>query len=207
LKQSEVAKLIDELILAGCLEQTDVDRFRPILQLTELGSAVMRGQKNLEASLALPPELVRKLKGTAKAEEKQVAAPPEARVASDSAKSQPDEAPPHDDARQRAYNEAAARPQYYWTWRLLATGISPAECAVIRGIEPGVVLDHALRAVEAGLRVEATWFLSPELLQKMQTIVGDADPQRIRPLLAKLPRGTRYEEVLLFVKCRPRSEP
>ncbi len=57
-------------------------------------------------------------------------------------------------------------------------------------------------ALEAGLEVQADWFLTPEVQRRMEEVIGDVDPQRIRPLLSQLPRGTRYEEVLLYVKCR-----
>jgi ATP-dependent DNA helicase RecQ len=51
-------------------------------------------------------------------------------------------------------------PGYYWTWRLLAAGFSPGECVAIRGLESEeVVLDHALRAAEAGYEVRPEWCL------------------------------------------------
>jgi len=52
-------------------------------------------------------------------------------------------------------------------------------------------MDDALRALEAGLVVDARWFLSPLMIQAMQDTIGP----EIRLLLAKLPPGTRYEEV------------
>lgn len=72
----------------------------------------------------------------------------------------------------------------------------------IRGLTREVVLDHALRAIEAGCRVEAEWFLSPESLKSFSEAIGPETPERIRPLLARLPADTRYEEVQLFLKCR-----
>ena len=54
LKQAEVATLIDMLIAIGCLEQEDIDRFRPVLKLTPLGGDVMRGKAELPAGLKLP---------------------------------------------------------------------------------------------------------------------------------------------------------
>lgn len=221
LKQAEVTHLIDALIHAGCLEQSHVDRFRPILQLTDLGSSVMRGQAALDSGLSLPAQLYRKLGGSAKAASKKKGAdkpeaaidvpaptPPastEEPVAVEAAIEAPAAKPLLEDPRVLAHNEAVAQPSYYWTWRLLATGFSPAESAVIRGIEPGVVLDHALRAIEAGLAVEMSWFLTPETIARMVEVIGEVDPQRIRPLMARLPRGTRYEEVLLYLKCRKAS--
>ena len=43
---------------------------------------------------------------------------------------------------------------------------------------------------------------SPEIKAAIQQAVGDEPPEHIRPLLAQLPPGTRYEEVQLFLKCR-----
>ena len=54
LKQAEVVTLIDLLIAIGCLEQEDIDRFRPVLKLTPLGGEVMRGKADLPAGLKLP---------------------------------------------------------------------------------------------------------------------------------------------------------
>jgi len=85
---------------------------------------------------------------------------------------------------------------------LLSAGFSAAECAAIRSLEPEVVLDHALRAIDSGWPVEARWCLSAELLRALEEVVGPEEPAQIRPLLAQLPPGTRYEEVQLFLKCR-----
>ena len=62
LKQAEVVTLIDILIAIGCLEQEDIDRFRPVLKLTPLGGDVMRGKADLPAGLKLPGELRLKLR-------------------------------------------------------------------------------------------------------------------------------------------------
>ena len=53
LKQAEVATLIDLLIAIGCLEQEEIDRFRPVLRLTPLGGEVMRGKAELPAGLEI----------------------------------------------------------------------------------------------------------------------------------------------------------
>jgi hypothetical protein len=95
-----------------------------------------------------------------------------------------------------------AAPSHYWTWRLLAAGFAVDECAAIRGLERDTVLDHALRSVDSGWPVDPAWFLTPESLQAFAATIGDETPSRIRPLLSRLPAGTRYEEVQLFLKCR-----
>ncbi len=59
--QVEVNQLLDELIRLGAVEQVEVDRFRPVVQLTEFGSAVMRGQSELQADLQLTRATVARL--------------------------------------------------------------------------------------------------------------------------------------------------
>lgn len=268
LSQGEVSSLIDALLAVGCLEQADVERFRPVVQLTELGQRVMLGQQAL-AGLSLPKELLAKLRpierdasesrskrATAKAvatpaaatTTREVASPRQPRVEagstsrsepranatigtpvgpslgtspgaadessvdladinaelSGSFEAEPDASPPPATASEPTATLTLAEPQpsYYWTWRLLTAGFTPDECSAIRGLDPSVVLDHALRAAEAGCFVKAAWFLSDETLRTFNDVIGPRVPERIRPLLAKLPRGTRYEEVQLFLKCR-----
>ncbi len=62
LKQPEVVSLIDALIAVGYLEQVELDRFRPVVQLTELGTEVMRGQQPMDARLFVPADLLWKLR-------------------------------------------------------------------------------------------------------------------------------------------------
>jgi hypothetical protein len=93
------------------------------------------------------------------------------------------------------------RPSHYWTWRLLSAGFSAEECEAIRGIRRDVVLAHVLRAADEGLPVRAEWCLSAELLAAIRRAVPAGGPVEIRPLLDRLPPGTRYEEVQLFLKC------
>jgi ATP-dependent DNA helicase RecQ len=95
-----------------------------------------------------------------------------------------------------------AQPAHYWTWRLLAAGFSVDECAAIRNLEREVVLDHSLRAMDEGWRVEIGWFLSPQQVAALEQLVGPGEPQRLRPLLSQLPPQVRYEELQLYLKCR-----
>ncbi|MEQ8789840.1 MAG: RecQ family ATP-dependent DNA helicase [Pirellulaceae bacterium] len=57
LTQVEVTQLLDALIEAGLVEQSDVDRFRPVVQLTEYGTRTMRGDDEDLAPPTLPPIL------------------------------------------------------------------------------------------------------------------------------------------------------
>ena len=64
------------------------------------------------------------------------------------------------------------------------------------------MLDHALRAADAGWTVRPEWCLGGDLLAALEAVVGRETPEQIGPLLARLPEGTRREEVQLYLKCR-----
>ncbi len=277
LKQAEVATLIDILIAIGCLEQEEIDRFRPVLKLTPLGGDVMRGKADLPAGLKLPGELRLKLRRPkAAAQKSEVGGQRPERQAPSRPRSvqpldqPPDvaddnegeeggaggqkstvlpsalvpataeyEHPPDDDWIIGSTDEgepgdsfeggqapvastygqpdvpdaigprpseqapaAANRPSYYWTWRLLSQGFPADECLAIRGITRETLLDHACQAAENGLEVRAAWCLSAETIAAMDAVIGDNRPKQIRPLLAQLPPGTRYEEVQVYLQCR-----
>ncbi|MDA7979363.1 MAG: RecQ family ATP-dependent DNA helicase [Pirellulales bacterium] len=102
----------------------------------------------------------------------------------------------------RQSDDGQVNDSHYWTWRLFKAGFTPFECAQIRNLELEVIRDHAFRAAQAGLTVELTWFLSAEKIAAMEDMIGDSNPKRIRPLLSELPRGTRFEDVQLYLACR-----
>jgi len=63
LTQPEVVDLIDGLIATGHLEQNEFEPHRPVVQLTALGSDVMRAKADLEAVPPLSPHLIAKIRG------------------------------------------------------------------------------------------------------------------------------------------------
>ena len=97
--------------------------------------------------------------------------------------------------------DASSRP-FYWTYRLLAAGFSPRDCAAIRRLDEEAILDHAIQAVENGWPLRPDWCLAAELLESLDRLVNHEASPRIRPLLAELPPGTRYQEVQLYLLCR-----
>ena len=62
LKQGEVVMLIEALVAVGLLEQSEFDRFRPVVELTEAGAEVMRGTAPLDVALPIPDELLWKIR-------------------------------------------------------------------------------------------------------------------------------------------------
>jgi len=99
-----------------------------------------------------------------------------------------------------------ARPSHYWTWRLLRAGFSAQECASIRGLRVREVHDHARRAAEEGRPVRPEWCLPADLCRALGAMVDSRTPVVADSLLAKLPPGTRSEDVALFLKCRDSAE-
>ena len=97
---------------------------------------------------------------------------------------------------------SSVRPTHYWTWRLLSAGFSVDDCSAIRGVSRQEILAQALRSIEEGLPVRAETCLSAELVAALKGVIGSAEPAQIRPLLARLPGGTSYQEVELFLKSR-----
>ncbi|MBN1908623.1 MAG: RecQ family ATP-dependent DNA helicase [Pirellulales bacterium] len=61
LKQTDVADLIEGLIVTGLLEQVDADRNLPVVRLTSLGIEVMKGDCPLEARLPVPGDLLARI--------------------------------------------------------------------------------------------------------------------------------------------------
>jgi ATP-dependent DNA helicase RecQ len=68
LAQTEVSTLIDALIAMRCIKQVDIERFRPVLELTDFGQQVMKGDTTLAGPLPAPTELIWKLEGRGKVE-------------------------------------------------------------------------------------------------------------------------------------------
>ena len=58
--------LIDALISLGCLQQEEIDKFRPVVKLTEFGDEVMRAKTKLQNPLPIPAQLFHKIHGGAK---------------------------------------------------------------------------------------------------------------------------------------------
>lgn len=85
LTQPEVVTLVDGLIATGHLEQVDLEPNRPVVQLTEMGTELMKGHTGPPEDLPIPVDLLAKLNGE-----------PAERKASAEATSEPAELPPAD---------------------------------------------------------------------------------------------------------------
>ena len=66
LQQTEVASLVEGLIVMDLLRQESLEPGRPVVQLTPAGDDVMRGNKPLPDELPIPGDLARKIMGVEK---------------------------------------------------------------------------------------------------------------------------------------------
>ncbi len=60
--QSEVTTLLDALTASGLVESTDVDRFRPVVDISEAGREFLKSKGDIALQLALPDELYSKVR-------------------------------------------------------------------------------------------------------------------------------------------------
>jgi ATP-dependent DNA helicase RecQ len=60
--QPEVAHLIDALAISGLVESTDVDRFRPVVDITEAGRDYLKYKGDMPLQLVLPDDLFTKVR-------------------------------------------------------------------------------------------------------------------------------------------------
>ncbi|MHC4402083.1 MAG: RecQ family ATP-dependent DNA helicase [Planctomycetota bacterium] len=214
LTQSEVVALVDGLLAAGHIEQVEIQPRRPVVKLTPAGTDVMTGKVDLAAVPPIPEEVlskVRRRRLSARRPAEPAKTPPTLESEEPGAPVSTAggiEAPqlPPDATRLPASTasaeEAKARPSHYWTWRLLSAGFSAAECEIIRGAGPEMILHDVLRAVDEGWPVRVEWCLSEERLATLQKAVGSMSAAHVDAWLAELPPGAARWEGELFLKCR-----
>jgi ATP-dependent DNA helicase RecQ len=63
LKQPEIVTLIDALISLGCLQQVEIEKYRPVVKLTDYGREVMKGKTPLQNHLPIPKNILHKIHG------------------------------------------------------------------------------------------------------------------------------------------------
>jgi ATP-dependent DNA helicase RecQ len=101
-----------------------------------------------------------------------------------------------------AFANAAVKPSFYWTWRLLNDGYSLPEIKQIRELAESSIIDHAILAAENGLKVDIRRVLDEENLDVLFGIVNDSDTGSLSELVARLPVDLNAQHLALFLKCR-----
>jgi ATP-dependent DNA helicase RecQ len=221
LTEVEATELIDAILRQRLLQQLEVERFKPVVQLTPRGEQVMKGEVTLSEPLAISEGLSRKLGGVAgkpprkaaqKATESRTIAPSAGTttVDADDDDADPfaevnaefvDPSPPRvNHVAHPAANHASG--PHYWTWRVLSAGFSADECRQIRGLDADTLFDHVLRAGREGQPIDAAWLLTSKQLGQLAAVLDDATPARLRSLLENLPAGMKYRDVQLYLLSR-----
>jgi ATP-dependent DNA helicase RecQ len=210
LTQPEASELIEALIGSGLLTQVETARYRPIVQLTEQGQRVMRGESRFEGPLALDAALMRKLK---------LRAPGESAVASRREAAVSDRPPlPQEDERPIAADDVPADddipvapeavgpsdpPNHYWTWRLLEDGYDLAECGRIRRLNETTLLNDLLYAAEDGLPIRREWYLDAEQIARLERLTSRSSPRKLRPIVEDLSPDIGPLRLQLFLNSQP----
>jgi len=214
LTQVEVGKLIDTLARASLLQQNEVDRFRPILKLTELGREVMKGQKLPSQPLRVPAMIRTKLNSYHRptpeklAPEKLAPSPAKGREEQPVAPAKPTATPDESkriarvDSPEVPANDGAVHPNYYWTWRLMVEGYSLEECSAVRGVEANLLVDHLIQAAEQGWKIEPDWLLTHELISELEDQMRAVPDIGLRALSDKFKGRLPQARILFYLKCR-----
>ena len=96
------------------------------------------------------------------------------------------------------------KPNYFWTWRLLADGYSPSHLRQVRQLDEETIFSHAIVAIENELPAQHNWLLDEEKIQAIESFVGDNPSQRTSELLSKIPKRLKpvsYTHLTLPTIC------
>ncbi len=212
--QKDVTVMIDALIAVGLIGQ-EMTNFgggfrRPVLVLTEKGTAVMRGTEKIQSPPPFPREILLRLRcleeklssgknGTSPTVKNRV---PETPVSLTPAVVNPVAAVKKRTPLMEA--DAVARASFQWTAELLAAGFSLAECEQIRRLSRQSLLEHVLQAVDAGEKIarqsiftDARW---SEISSALASAGGKLDVTHLMRLSQDA--GVTTMEVMLFTKLK-----
>lgn len=211
LRQSDVSELIDAMIESRLLAYVDLDRFRAVLTLTELGKLVMRGKESLPTRFNLSNALAARLRSRRRTRIEQPAPPALPSAAPEQAADLTRDIQPPQVSRPASVPARIPEspveptvtiqpeyPTYYWTWRLMADGYSLEACAAIRSLDEMNLLGHLVQAAQQGLAVDMNWLLTIEQQKALAGLISSPSAERHREDPAHLPFGIRREHLQLF---------
>ena len=144
-----------------------------MIEITEEGEAVMRGQVPLTHALPVERELLERLAATGPFVRNQLPAASTPKITRETgvgSLSRETVSPieqsslakvggpqPSSQPSSFAANGDDSLPDYYWTWRILSAGFTLAEAARIRGLDQEQLRAHARQAAQFGYQVEEKW--------------------------------------------------
>jgi ATP-dependent DNA helicase RecQ len=198
-RRADVSDVIDRLLAEGLVQAVDAERFRPTLEITPLGEDMLRGRVLPGTRLvsALTPYL--RLDASHAPARREPPSPPVPRCTEPQA-SQPTAAErlAADDP-QSGPAPSPLRPDWYWTWKLLADGYAADDCQAVRRFDRAVMLDHLLSAAAAGHGIEPSWIWTAEQCRHLAAWL--ADDRAAAGLGPAIPASCSHQDVRLFQQC------
>ena len=176
LKQTEISVLLDVMLESRLIEQHEVQRYRPVVRLTDYGRDVMQENQDAPARFILPMETLRAVERhkfpTSSPVSKNSKKPTPRAFADDSptveSPTDPSESNQSGQSRRIDDSHTDSQPSYYWTWRLLSAGFRLDEVCQIRRLDAEQILLDAEAAVERNLPLELSWVFSAEELDALE---------------------------------------
>lgn len=178
LKQTEATALLEALMQANLVRQRENQKMRPIVELTDRGREVMRGEVGLERPVSISSPLKRRLETVPLPRSAHAAPPPDGapRAAAGHGGAQPGDAKPvpapEPLAPRDPADDVAAPADWYWTWWVFSMGCNLGECEQIRRLDRATIFDHLLDAARAGHALETSWMLDKEQQAALEAVEG-----------------------------------
>ena len=207
LRQSEATSLLNALIKADLVEQTENQRNRPIVKLTSRGEQVMKGHLRLDPQVPLGAPLRTKLRNIPLAQTAARAARTLGAGAVDSAAPKqltPSPPPADQPTRERVHRSPTNQPDYYWTWRVVECRIHSRRVAQIRRLDQAEVFRHLRQAAGAGMEVRATDVFTPHEMSQLLLLAAAGDHAahgRVEPHATDV----TADQLALFQSCQDRE--
>jgi ATP-dependent DNA helicase RecQ len=196
LRQEDIGELIAALLAKGWLTQVEVTRFRPTIQITDEGRAVMTGPLDPQRLAAIPSPLALTIgRQLATVDVPPVKLEPSGAPAT---KENPSNNEPVAASTQPQPDAAASVPDYYWTWKLFADGYGAQDVREIRQIDANQLFEHLTRAARSGHPTQSHWLLTAAKIKTLQACIGGASGREILQS-ANVPPGITTEEWTYFV--------
>ena len=97
------------------------------------------------------------------------------------------------------------KPNYFWTWRLLADGYTKSHLRQVRQLDEETIFSHAIVAIENELPAQQNWLLDDQKIQTIESFVNDNPNQKTSELLSKIPTQLKPHELIFYLKCQNSS--
>ena len=97
------------------------------------------------------------------------------------------------------------KPNYFWTWRLLADGYTSSHLQQVRQLDEETIFSHAIVAIENELPAQQGWLLDEDKIESLQSFVHNNPCQRPAELLSKIPKHLKPYELIFYLKCQNSS--